>query len=49
LATANAWLERHGAAIPGTPRDTPAGRNLIARNPDGLMVDYFETAKDRNG
>jgi predicted enzyme related to lactoylglutathione lyase len=49
LEAANAWLERHGAAILGAPRDTPAGRNLIARNPDGLIVEYFEAAKNRTG
>ncbi|RDK02654.1 VOC family protein [Paraburkholderia lacunae] len=49
LESANAWLERHGAAILGAPRDTPAGPNLIASNPDGLIVEYFETAKNRTG
>ena len=49
LDAANAWLERHGAVILDAPRDTAAGRNLIAKNPDGLIVEYFEPAKIRTG
>jgi hypothetical protein len=49
LDAVNAWLEKHGAEILGAPRNTPAGRNLIARNSDGLIVKYFEASKCATG
>ena len=42
LADAEAWLVANGAAILHGPRDIAAGRNLTARHPDGLVVEYFQ-------
>ncbi len=39
-----AWLETHGAEIIHPPRVVTSGRNLTARHPDGLVVEYFEAA-----
>jgi hypothetical protein len=39
-----AWLEQHGVEIIHKPRTVTAGRNLTARHPDGLVVEYFEAA-----
>jgi len=39
------WLPRHGAEIIHPPGEVTAGRNLTARHPDGLVVEYFEGAK----
>jgi predicted enzyme related to lactoylglutathione lyase len=39
------WLERQGAEIIHKPRTVTSGRNLTARHPDGLVVEYFETAR----
>jgi hypothetical protein len=36
------WLRKHGAEIIHSPRAVTAGRNLTARHPDGLVVEYFE-------
>lgn len=36
------WLESHGAETLHEPREVTAGRNLTARHPDGLVVEYFE-------
>jgi predicted enzyme related to lactoylglutathione lyase len=38
-----AWLERVGAEIIHAPRAVTGGRNLTARHPDGLIVEYFES------
>jgi predicted enzyme related to lactoylglutathione lyase len=36
------WLASRGAEILHGPRQVTAGRNLTARHPDGLVVEYFE-------
>lgn len=36
------WLRANGAEIIVEPRTVTGGRNLHARNPDGLVVEYFE-------
>jgi predicted enzyme related to lactoylglutathione lyase len=36
------WLREHGAEILAGPHAVTGGRNLTARNPDGLVVEYFE-------
>lgn len=36
------WLRDNGADILDGPRHVTSGRNLTARNPDGLVVEYFE-------
>jgi predicted enzyme related to lactoylglutathione lyase len=38
------WLNRNGAKIVHPPREVTGGRNLTARHPDGLVVEYFEAA-----
>jgi len=38
----HAWLNRNGAEIVHPPREVTGGRNLTARHPDGLVVEYFE-------
>ena len=38
----SSWLERHGGEIIHRPRTVTGGRNLTARHPDGLVVEYFE-------
>jgi predicted enzyme related to lactoylglutathione lyase len=40
----HAWLLSQGAEILHGPRDVTAGRNLTARHPDGLVVEYFQAA-----
>jgi hypothetical protein len=40
-------LRENGAVIRHEPPDAPGGRNLTARNPDGLIVEYYEAARDR--
>ena len=40
----HAWLNRNGAKIVRPPREVTGGRNLTARHPDGLVVEYFEAA-----
>jgi predicted enzyme related to lactoylglutathione lyase len=37
-----AWLKEAGAEILHEPMENAFGRNLMARNPDGLVVEYFE-------
>jgi predicted enzyme related to lactoylglutathione lyase len=39
------WLPLNGAAIIHPPRDVTGGRNLTARHPDGLTVEYFQAVK----
>ena len=39
-----AWLEAQGAEILHGPIDVTAGRNLTARHPDGLVIEYFQAA-----
>ncbi|TIX90496.1 VOC family protein [Rhizobium sp. P44RR-XXIV] len=36
------WLKANGAELLHGPQAGPFGRNLTARNPDGLVVEYFE-------
>jgi hypothetical protein len=36
------WLGKHGAEMIHSPRAVTGGRNLTARHPDGLVVEYFE-------
>jgi hypothetical protein len=36
------WLDVNGAQIIHEPRVVTGGRNLTARHPDGLVVEYFE-------
>ena len=36
------WLRERGATILAGPRTVTAGRNATVRNPDGLVVEYFE-------
>jgi hypothetical protein len=38
------WLKEKGAAILHAAREAVTGRNLVAKNPDGLVVEYFEAA-----
>lgn len=38
------WLEAQGAEILHGPIDITAGRNLTARHPDGLVIEYFQAA-----
>ena len=39
------WLKTNGAEILHEPQTVTGGRNLTARHPDGLVVEYFEPAK----
>ena len=39
-----AWLQQRGAEIIHAPRVVTGGRNLTARHPDGLVVEYFEAS-----
>jgi alcohol dehydrogenase len=43
----SAWLEQHGGEIIHKPRTVSGGRNLTARHPDGLVVEYFEAGPAR--
>jgi predicted enzyme related to lactoylglutathione lyase len=36
------WLEGNGARILLPPQTIPFGRNMTVRNPDGLVVEYFQ-------
>jgi hypothetical protein len=38
------WLPDNGAELLHAPRTVTAGRNVTVRNPDGLVVEYFEAA-----
>jgi hypothetical protein len=40
----HSWLKASGAEIVHGVREVTAGRNLTARHPDGLVVEYFEAA-----
>jgi predicted enzyme related to lactoylglutathione lyase len=40
----HAWLKGNGAEIVHGLRQVTAGRNVTARHPDGLVVEYFEAA-----
>jgi hypothetical protein len=40
------WLSANGAETIHPPRTVTAGRNLTARHPDGLVVEYFEKSKN---
>lgn len=44
LDAAEGWLRSAGAEILNGPRAVTAGRNLTARHPDGLVVEYFQGA-----
>jgi predicted enzyme related to lactoylglutathione lyase len=39
------WLSENGAQILVGPRTVTGGRNATVRNPDGLIVEYFEAAR----
>jgi hypothetical protein len=39
------WLQANGAAILHGPRTALGGRHLTARNPDGLVVEYYGAAE----
>src|ERR1700760_1758336 len=41
------WLRNNGAEILHEPQTVTGGRNLTARHPDGLVVEYFEPAKKK--
>jgi hypothetical protein len=43
----SSWLEQVGAEIIHRPRTVTGGRNLTARHPDGLVVEYFEAGRAR--
>jgi alcohol dehydrogenase len=43
----SSWLEQHGVEIIHKPRTVTGGRNLAARHPDGLVVEYFEAGHAR--
>jgi predicted enzyme related to lactoylglutathione lyase len=40
----HSWLKANGAEILYGLREVTGGRNLTARHPDGLVVEYFEVA-----
>jgi len=37
-----AWLKKKDAVLLHEPHDAAGGRNVTARNPDGLVAEYFE-------
>ncbi len=39
------WLPENCAELLHAPRTVAAGRNVTVRNPDGLVVEYFEAAR----
>ena len=39
------WLNENGAEILARPRMVTGGKNATVRNPDGLVVEYFEAAR----
>jgi predicted enzyme related to lactoylglutathione lyase len=45
LAAFVPWLNENGAEILLGPRTVTGGRNATVRNPDGLIVEYFEAAR----
>jgi len=42
-----AWLDKKGAVLLHEPLEAAGGRNVTARNPDGLVVEYFEPGATR--
>ena len=36
-------IQEQGAVILHGPHDAPGGRNLTARHPDGLVVEYYQS------
>ncbi|PYE18408.1 hypothetical protein C7410_122110 [Paraburkholderia silvatlantica] len=45
LDGAGAWLEELGAqVVKPLHRSAGGGRNLVARHPDGLVVEYYESS-----
>jgi predicted enzyme related to lactoylglutathione lyase len=42
LGDFESWLRKRGAEIIHPARAVTGGRNLTARHPDGLVVEYFE-------
>jgi predicted enzyme related to lactoylglutathione lyase len=44
LDTLVPWLKENGAEILAGPRTVTGGKNATVRNPDGLIVEYFEAA-----
>jgi len=49
LDEAYSWLKKNGATMLSEPHNTPVGKNLFVRNPDGLVVEYFEPARAATG
>jgi predicted enzyme related to lactoylglutathione lyase len=45
LASFLPWLNENGAEILAGPRTVTSGQNATVRNPDGLIVEYFEPAR----
>ncbi|MBV8793688.1 MAG: VOC family protein [Hyphomicrobiales bacterium] len=45
LAAFVPWLSENGAEILAGPRTVTGGRNATVRNPDGLIVEYFEAMR----
>ena len=45
LAAFLLWLSENGAEILAGPRTVTGGRNATVRNPDGLIVEYFEAMR----
>jgi alcohol dehydrogenase len=43
------WLVEQGVQIIHEPRIVTSGRNLTARHPDGLVVEYFEAVPPESG
>jgi predicted enzyme related to lactoylglutathione lyase len=41
------WLDANGAEILHPLRTVTGGRNLTARHPDGLVVEYFQASEAR--
>ena len=44
LDDAVVWLKQKGASIVHGPKEAIGGRNLKARHPDGLVVEYYQAA-----
>jgi hypothetical protein len=44
----SSWLEQQGVEIIHRARTVTGGRNLTARHPDGLIVEYFEAGDARS-
>lgn len=40
------WLKENGAEIVHGPHSNAFGKNMMVRNPDGLLVEYFEAKTD---